>query len=161
AARRPVVSVVVVNWNGAHYLPECLTAVLAQEPVPEEVIVVDNGSDDGSVDVVRRAFPDVRVLELGTHAGPGAARNAGPRAARCERVLCLDNDVVLQPGVLTALCAALDADPRAAIVQARSVLAAAPDTVHYDAADVHYLGMLVLHNWYRPLREAEPVDRPV
>ncbi len=155
------VSVVVVNWNGERYLPECLDAIFLQTPPPGEVIVADNHSDDGSRALLAARYPQVKVIDLGSNLGPAAARNRGVEAATGERVLCVDNDVVLQPGVLARLNAALDADPRAALVQARSVLAAAPDTVHYDAADVHYLGMLVLHNWYRPLRDATAFDRPL
>ncbi|MEZ5964955.1 MAG: glycosyltransferase family 2 protein [Planctomycetota bacterium] len=156
-----MVSVVVVNWNGERYLGDCLRAVLAQQPPPGEVIVADNHSTDASRHLLATEFPEVTVLDLGSNLGPGAARNRGVSAARHDRVLCLDNDVILQPGVLAALACVLDADPQTAMVQARSVLAADPSVVHYDAADVHYLGLLVLHNWYRPLASATPIDRPV
>lgn len=155
------ITAVVVNWNGEAYLPECLASVLAQEPAPAEVIVVDNHSEDGSRALLAARFPMVKVIDTGANLGPAAARNRGVAAAQHPRVLCLDNDVVLQLGVLAHLDAALDRDPQAALVQARSVLATAADIVHYDAADVHYLGMLVLHNWYRPLREASALDRPL
>jgi len=156
-----VVSVVVVNWNGERYLGDCLDAVLAQEPPPHEVLVVDNHSEDGSRALLAARFPQVRVIDLGENLGPGAARNRGVAAAGHEHVLCVDNDVVLQAGVLAALHRVLAADPDTAMVQARSVLAADPNTVHYDAADVHYLGMLVLHNWYVPRRDAVAIERPV
>lgn len=155
------VSVVIVNWNGASYLPACLDGVLAQVPAPREVLVVDNHSDDGSRELVAQRYPHVQVIDTGANLGPGAARNRGIAAAQHDLVLCLDNDVILQPGALAALLATLRADPQAALVQARSVLAADPSVVHYDAADLHYLGLLVLHNWYRPLREAAAVSRPV
>lgn len=154
-----MVSVVVVNWNGESYLPDCLAAILAQVPAPQEVLVVDNHSEDASRELVAARFPQVRVIDLGSNAGPGAARNRGVEAATHERVLCVDNDVILQPGVLAAMTATMDEHPAAAMVQARSVLAAEPSTVHYDGADLHYLGMLLLHNWYRPLSEARLPDR--
>lgn len=156
-----VVTVVVVNWNGERYLGDCLAAVLAQEPPPAEVIVVDNHSQDASRELVAARFPGVTLLDVGANLGPGAARNRGLHAAHHELVVCVDNDVVLQPGTLAALQRTLAADPGTAMVQARSVLAQDPDVVHYDAADVHYLGMLVLHNWYRPRASAVAIDRPV
>lgn len=156
-----MVSVVVVNFNGERYLGECLAAVLAQEPAPLEVIVVDNQSEDASLELVATRFPQVQVVAAGANLGPGAARNRGVRAARHDRVLCVDNDVVLQPGVLAELGRVLDSDPTTAMVQARSVLAADPQIVHYDAADVHYLGLLVLHNWYRRRDSAVAIERPV
>jgi GT2 family glycosyltransferase len=155
------VAVVIVNWNGERYLPECLDSVLAQQPAPAEVIVVDNHSDDGSRALVAERYPQVRVLDTGSNLGPGGARNHGCAAARAVRVLCLDNDIVLRPGVLAELTRVMDSDPAVALVQARSVLAAEPGVVHYDAADLHYLGMLVLHNWYQPLAQAQAFTRPL
>ena len=58
------VAVVVPNWNGCHLLPECLEA-LARQTIPARVIVVDNGSQDGSADLVRSRHPDVLLVELG------------------------------------------------------------------------------------------------
>ena len=64
-------------WNGKAYLPDCVGALLAQEPPPDEVIVVDNHSDDGSRDVVAERFPAVRVVDTGGNRGPCHARNVG------------------------------------------------------------------------------------
>ncbi len=153
-----VVSAIVVNWNGRAYLPECLEALLAQDPPPAEVIVVDNHSDDGSRELIAERFPFVRVLDTGRNAGPCHARNLGVAAAQHERCLLLDNDVVLHPGALRSLLGAMDQDPRAAMVQARSLCGDDPGVIHYDGGDLHFLGTLVLHNWYRPL--AAVVDPP-
>ena len=147
------ISAVVVNWNGKHYLEECLAALVQQDPPPDEVILVDNHSDDGSREFAAERFPAVRIHDTGANLGPAAARNAGLAAARHDTVLLLDNDVVLQPGALASLAACLAADPCAAVVQARSLCADRPELVHYDAADLHYLGMLVLHGWFRPVAE--------
>lgn len=156
-----MLSAVVVNWNGRDYLPRCLEALLAQVPPPDEVIVVDNHSDDGSREVVAAAFPQVRVLDTGRNGGPCLARNIGVRAAAHELCLCLDNDVVLHPGALAAMRRCLEADARAAMVQARSVCGDDPTIVHYDGGELHFLGTLILHNWYRPLAAAATPDGPV
>jgi len=156
-----VVSAIVVNWNGRHYLPDCLDALLAQVPPPSEVIVVDNHSDDGSRELVAANYPMVRVVDTGRNAGPCHARNVGVAAARDDLCLLVDNDVVLHPGALRALCDELAADPRAAMVQARSVCGDDPSVVHYDGGDLHFLGTLVLRNWYRPLAEAAPPAGPI
>ncbi|MBL8749618.1 MAG: glycosyltransferase family 2 protein [Planctomycetes bacterium] len=156
-----MVSAIVVNWNGRHYLPDCLDALLAQVPLPSEVIVVDNHSDDGSRELVAANYPTVRVVDTGRNAGPCHARNVGVAAARDDLCLLVDNDVVLHPGALRALCDELAADPRAAMVQARSVCGDDPSVVHYDGGDLHFLGTLVLRNWYRPLAEAAPPAGPI
>ena len=159
--RALVVSAIVVNWNGKAYLPECLDALLAQDPPVAEVILVDNHSDDGSRELVADRYPKVRVIDTGRNAGPCHARNVGLAAAASERCLVLDNDVVMHPGALAALQHCMDQDPRAAMVQARSLCGDDQNVVHYDGGDLHFLGTLVLHNWYRPLVEASRPTGPV
>lgn len=155
-----MISAIVVNWNGRDYLPRCLDALLAQRPAPAEVLLVDNHSDDGSRELVAQRYPSVRILDTGRNAGPCHARNQGVAAAAHELCLLLDNDVVLHEGALAALEARLAADPQGAMVQARSLCGDDPGTVHYDGAALHFLGTLVLRNWFRPLAEAdrEPVE---
>ncbi|MBK8974637.1 MAG: glycosyltransferase family 2 protein [Planctomycetes bacterium] len=156
-----MISAVVVNWNGREHLARCLPALLAQEPAPGEVLLVDNASDDGSVELVRTEWPAVRVVAAGGNLGPAAARNLGAAHARGDRLLFLDNDVVLRPGVLAELARELESDRRIGAVQPRSVCADRVDVVHYDAADLHALGTLVLHNWFRPLAEVRDPSGPV
>ncbi len=156
-----MVSAIVVNWNGKDYLPACLDALLAQDPPPAEVIVVDNHSDDGSRELVAARYPQARVIDTGRNGGPCHARNVGAAAAKGELLLFVDNDVVLRPGCLRALLARLRGDPTAAMVQARSLCGDDASVVHYDGGDLHFLGTLALRNWYRPLAQATPADGPV
>ena len=100
--RQAVLTAIVVNWNGEDYLPDCLNALLAQDPAPDEVIVVDNHSDDGSRAVVADRYPQVRVVDTGVNGGPCHARNVGAAHASHERVLFVDNDVVLHAGATCA-----------------------------------------------------------
>jgi hypothetical protein len=158
---RAVISAIVVNWNGAAYLRECLSALLAQDPRPAEILVVDNHSEDGSRELVAADFPEVRTIDTGRNGGPCLARNVGMAAARHELCLLLDNDVVLHPGALRELLAVLEREPRAGIVQARSVCGDRRDVVHYDGAELHFLGTLVLRNWFRPLATAVDPDGPI
>jgi len=156
-----VVSAIVVNWNGRDYLPACLDALLAQEPPPAEVLVVDNHSTDGSRELVAARYPTVRVIDTGRNAGPCHARNVGAEAAAHELCLFVDNDVVLHQGALRELLACLAADPRAAMVQARSLCGDDENVVHYDGGDLHFLGTLVLRNWYQPRSAAADPGGPV
>lgn len=150
-----MISAVVVNWNGKQYLPDCLDALLAQDPAPDEVLLVDNHSEDGSREFVAERYPAVKILDTGYNAGPAYARNMGVEAASHERVLLVDNDVVLQAGCLRVLSAELEtAGEDCALVQARALCADDPEVVHYDATDLHYLGLLVLHNWFVPRPQA-------
>jgi GT2 family glycosyltransferase/glycosyltransferase involved in cell wall biosynthesis len=113
ARRRPInsspctraASVVIPNWNGrdllAKYLPS-VVAALAGNPA-NEIIVVDNGSTDGSADFVRERFPAVRVLALETNRGFGGGSNAGFEAARNDIVVLLNSDMRVAPDFLQPL----------------------------------------------------------
>jgi len=149
------VSVVVCNYNGERYLAQCLDAVRGLGSRVEEVIVVDNASTDGSAALIASRYPEVELIRMPSNGGPCVARNAGMRAARNRWVLALDNDAIPRPDVLEKLCAALEAHPDAVAAQTRNVFAAEESRVHYDGADFHYLGLLALRNFYRPLAEAE------
>lgn len=152
---------IVVNWNGQDYLPRCLDALLAQVPAPAEVLVVDNHSDDGSRELLAQRYPQVRVLDTGANRGPCHARNVGAAAVGHERLLFVDNDVVLHEGAVAAMLERLDREPTAGMVQARSLCGDDPNVVHYDGGDLHFLGTLVLRNWYRPLAEADRPTGPI
>ena len=98
-------SVVIPNWNGkdllAKYLPSVVEA-LAGNP-DNEIVVVDNGSTDGSADFVRAAFPHVKLIALPRNLGFGGGSNAGIRAARNDIVVLLNSDMRVAPGFLGPL----------------------------------------------------------
>lgn len=149
------VSAVVCNYNGERYLEGCLDALLAQQGGLDEIIVVDNASSDGSLELIRRKYPSVKLLRMPANHGPCPARNAGMRAARNRLVLAVDNDALPRPDVLRRLRAALLARPDAVAVQPRSVYASDPTRVHYDGGRFHYVGLLALANFGVPLEEAQ------
>lgn len=148
------VTVVVCNYNGEEHLPACLSALRELRGDVAEVIVVDNASTDGSLELMRRDFPEVRVEEAGGNEGPSVARNLGMREARTPWVLALDNDAVLPPEALERLLAVGEATG-ATLVQPRSVFAGEPTRVHYDGGSFHYVGLVSLRNFYVPLTEAQ------
>jgi GT2 family glycosyltransferase len=94
---------VIVNWNGRDHLRDCLPA-LAQQTLPDhEVIVVDNGSRDGSVAWLRAAHPGVRVVALDTNLGFARGNNLGMHLARAPFVVALNNDTIPAPTFLAEL----------------------------------------------------------
>ncbi len=113
----PRVSVVVASRDRREQLLASIPRHLALPERPP-VILVDNGSTDGSVAAVRAAHPEVQVLELGRNLG-GAARNAGMEAARTPYVAFSDDDSWWRPGALDLAADLLDRHPRLALVQAR------------------------------------------
>lgn len=152
------VTVGVVNYNGAMYLRDTLEAVGRLGGAVSEVLLADNGSTDGGVQLVRQSFPDVRVIELGENRGPGVARNVIAREAAFDRILIIDNDVAPMPGCVEALSAALDSHPGAVIAMPVVRFARAPETVQFVGADAHFLGTMVLRCAGQP---AETLDARV
>ena len=148
------VCVVVTNHNGREHLIQCLDSVLALEGAVERVLVVDNDSQDGSLELIARRYPGVEVLAREKNDGPAGARNAGLARVESEWVLLLDNDVVLEPDTLERLLAAATSRPDVALVQPRSVFDTDHARVHYDGGAPHYLGLVALRNFYATLERA-------
>jgi glycosyltransferase involved in cell wall biosynthesis len=108
---KPLVSVVMPVYEGARHLTEAIESVLAQTYRPLELIVVDDGSTDDSVDVARRFTPTVRLLTQ-DHGGCGSARNQGARVAQGEYLAFCDADDRLPPDRLDRQLAGFTSTPR-------------------------------------------------
>lgn len=149
----PPVTLCIINYNGEHRLDHVLAAA-ARSTLPfSEILVVDDASTDGSVALLRRSHPAVRVVTQTRNGGPGAARNAGFRSATHDLILFVDNDVALEPSCAAALREAMDGD-RVLLAQPRVLYADRPDTIQYDGADCHVLGLMVLRHRERSVADA-------
>ena len=123
-------SVIVVSFNGRRHLEQCLPAIAATTGADVEVLVVDNGSTDGTVEWLADIHPGVKVLALGRNRGFGAGNRHGAEAARGDFVVLLNNDTVVEPGWLDALLAPLEADPEIAASCATLRLLAHPGALN-------------------------------
>jgi len=116
----PLASAIVLNYNGRGFVEESVQSLLAQDLPGLEVIVVDNGSTDGSADDVERTFAGrVRVLRSPRNLGFGAGNNLGIREARGRHLILLNNDAVAAPSFARELVAAAEADDTVGMVAAR------------------------------------------
>ncbi|MDE6575478.1 MAG: glycosyltransferase, partial [Muribaculaceae bacterium] len=89
------ISVIVLTCNQRELTMQCLRSLakfFAEDD--NELILVDNGSSDGTADKVRKTFPEVRIIELGENRGVAAGRNIGLAAAKGEYLMILDNDTI-------------------------------------------------------------------
>jgi GT2 family glycosyltransferase len=159
AARR--ISVGIVNHNGESYLERTLRAVARLGPDVDDVRVVDSGSTDRGLALVREHFPHVRVIELGANLGPGPARNRAIQTATHDRILLIDNDAEPLTGSVELLAAALDDHPDAVLAMAAVLYEHAPDTVQFAGADPHFLGTQMLLQAERPVGELDNTVRVV
>ena len=112
-------SVLIVNWNGREYLPDCLGSLEMQTCRDFEVILVDNGSSDGSIEYVRTSHPWVKVVLLPENRGFAVGNNAGLEAASGEFIVTLNNDTETDPGWLEELAAVADEHPEVGMVASR------------------------------------------
>jgi GT2 family glycosyltransferase len=107
----PLVSVVIVNWNGKHLLGPCLQSLAQQTFRDFEIVVVDNRSSDGSADWVTACYPDARLLQLDRNRGFAGGNNAGITVARGDFIALLNNDTEVDSGWLKALVRCLEDHP--------------------------------------------------
>lgn len=113
AVPNPKVSIVIICWNDSKYIVKCIESVLAQTlSTSFEIIVTDNGSTDGSVALIRGAFPGVRIVENGRNLGFAGANNRAFDVARGEYVLILNPDTVICDRAIDKTVAFADSRPQ-------------------------------------------------
>ncbi len=119
---RPVVSVIVPNYNGAALVRDCLCSIARQTYPEVEPIIVDDGSKDESPRIIRDEFPSMRMVQLYRNGGFARAVNVGIRAARGSIIALLNNDAVAEPTWIAELVDALDRHPNAGSVASKILL---------------------------------------
>ena len=129
------VTVVVPAWNGERWLPGLFASLAAQTQAPAEVLVVDNGSQDGTLSWLAREAPDARVLAQGRNTGFAVAANRGLLAARTEFVALVNTDVVLARDWVEVMASRLEGEPGCASVACKMVRLG-DETLLDDCGDV-------------------------
>jgi glycosyltransferase involved in cell wall biosynthesis len=143
----PSISVIIPSFNHKAYLAECIDSVLAQQPAPLQVIVVDDGSTDGSLDLLRSYGSRITLLQQ-ANARQAKARNTGLAVAQGDWVAFLDSDDRYRPGRLRAAVAAVQAEPQATLVWS-------------DYASINAQGQhLANHRWQPDARAAKAPSAP-
>ena len=117
----PRVSVIVLNYNGINLIAACLESLRTQSYCDFEVVVVDNASTDGSLELVRKEFSEARIIALEKNLGFCVANNLAITATESEYVALLNNDTEVDPGWLRALVETLDSDPAAGFCASRMI----------------------------------------
>ena len=133
------VTVVVPNYNGIEYIGPCLDSLREQTFDDYKTVVVDNGSSDGSDEIVRSDYPEVRLVEMGQNTGFTGAVNAGIDCAKrsgSEYVILLNNDTVSDPDFVRKLVRAMEKDEKVFSAQAK-MLKMDDDSKADDAGDFY------------------------
>ena len=106
-------TVIIPNYNGRHFLAPCLDSLACQSMADFDIIVVDNGSNDGSCELLEKEYGYVKVIEMGENTGFCKAVNTGVEASETEYVILLNNDTVPDKYFAESLVKAMDSRPKA------------------------------------------------
>ncbi len=157
----PAISVIVLSWNGRDLLQPCLDSLYAQSISDYEVVVVDNGSHDGSATLVRQRYPQARLLPLARNRGFSGGVNAGLSAARGDYIVLFNNDAVAEPTYLEQLTAPLQHDPNLGAAAGVLVFAHQPQIIASAGIVFHANGVALDAHMLQPIdglpRQPEPV----
>jgi GT2 family glycosyltransferase len=123
------VSIIIVNWNGKHLLEECLSSIEIQVFLDFEILVVDNGSTDGSKEYLREKFPHIRLIELNENQGFAGPNNLAFKKASGQFVATINNDLTLDPSWLDLLLRKLESETTCFAVQGKILKADQPETI--------------------------------
>jgi GT2 family glycosyltransferase len=141
-------SVIVVAYNSSADLPACIESILPQLLKGDELLVVDNGSSDGSAELVRSRYPQVRLL-CSSNGGYGAGCNAGAASARGEQLVFLNPDTRLHRGALAALVGPIEQGADI-LTTACVVMMGRPTVVNTCGNTMHYTGLTYCRGGGRP-----------
>ena len=130
-----------MNWNGAKYFPRCLNALKRQNFTDFEILVVDNGSTDGSADGLERSWPGIIVVRLKKNLGFAAANNYGVRLARGHWLALLNSDAFPAPDWLEKLLLAAERHPEFSSFASRQLQANAPALLDGAGDAIHISGL--------------------
>lgn len=136
----PEISVIVINWNGKHFLETCLSALREQTFRDFDTILVDNGSDDGSAEYVRSNFPEVRLIALSENRGFTGGNIAGWEQSHGDLIALLNNDTEAEPHWLEEIHIASLEFPQAGSFASKMLLFDQRDRIDNCGFDLTPLG---------------------
>ncbi|MEX2426247.1 MAG: glycosyltransferase family 2 protein [Thermomicrobiaceae bacterium] len=146
-------SIIIVNYNGKHLLEDCLDGLQAQTRAPDEVIVVDNGSQDGSIAFLRCRYPWARLIESGENLGFSAGNNRGIRSSSGDVVVLLNNDTVPSPGFVEEIVRPLESDTHWSAVAGIMLFSSDPNRIATAGIEVFENGLALDRDVGRLWRE--------
>lgn len=158
-------SIIIVGWNTRKYLEGCLESIFEYPPSCDfEIIYVDNGSEDGSVSVVRQRYPEVIIIENNENLGFQKANNQGLRIAQGQYIILLNSDTVMLPDTFDKMLAFMEAHPE---VGAASPKCLYPDgriqwsVSHFPSVHTLWWWLCARHrglHWLLRFRGRKPLD---
>jgi GT2 family glycosyltransferase len=126
----PLVSVIIVNYNGKIFLKNCLSSLFAQSYPAIEIIFVDNGSSDGSIDYVKKEFPSVKIIASKKNLGFAKGNNIGIKEAKGELIATLNNDTEVTSHWLYWLVKAINSKDKVGMCASKMLFMNKPEMIN-------------------------------
>jgi len=143
----PLISIVVLNWNGRKIIKRCLDAVFSQTYPNFEVILSDNGSTDGSVEFVRKNYPKVKIIENGRNLGCAEGNNVGMRIAKGKYICNLANDTKPDKNWLMEMFKVIESDKKIGAVGPKLVFMHDPKIINAAGTIATKDGLVRYRGW--------------
>jgi GT2 family glycosyltransferase len=147
-------AIIILNWNNYQMTAECIRSLAVMDAKNYEVLVVDNGSSDRSVEMLSEEFPQITVLPQEFNLGFAAGCNVGVRYALAkgtEYVLLLNNDTFVARDFLSEMLASIETDPRIGVVCPKIYFAHPPEKLWYAGADFSLWSGTVRHRGWKQI----------
>jgi GT2 family glycosyltransferase len=142
----PLVSIIIVNYNGYHLLKDCLQSVLNNDYHKFEIIIVDNGSSDQSISKIKIDFSQhlkiIKILNLQKNLGPSLARNLAFKKSKGDIIAFLDNDTKVKKDWITQVIPAFNSNSKIGVIQSKILLMEDPKKIDYVGEYLSNLGFL-------------------
>lgn len=148
--KKPLVSIIVLNWNGKKWLAKCLPTLVKIKYKPLEIIVVNNGSTDDSAHFLKTKFPEIKVIEIKKNVGYAGANNIGVKKARGKYVLLMNNDTAATPSFVTPLVDAMEKDDAVGIIQPQIRSMIYPNLLDSVGSFLTFTGFLYHFGYMKP-----------
>tara|TARA_Y100000758_G_scaffold166518_1_gene118170 strand:+ start:94 stop:1092 length:999 start_codon:yes stop_codon:yes gene_type:complete len=136
----PKVSVIIVNYNGKKFLEKCLESLCKVNYENFEIIVVDNNSTDGSIELVTKNYTSIILLKLNSNKGFAEPNNIGAKIANGKYLLFLNNDTIVTPNFISEMVQVIENDKKIAICQ--SLLLKPDESVDSSGDFIDHLGVV-------------------
>ncbi len=158
--KNPLVSIIILNWNGKENLVRCLYSLGRITYKPVEIIVVDNNSSDGSPELVRKKFPKSRLIVNKKNIGYSGGNNIGIRASKGKYVFILNNDTEVKKSFLESLVKKCESDRSIGCIQPKLVYATDHNLLNAVGSFLTSTGFLY-HYGYRKLSSRPQYNRSI
>ena len=144
-------SIIITLYNSQPYLEACLRSLRRAVRPDDELILVDNASSDGSVELDQCLWPGAKLIRNSANRGFAAACNQGALIAEGDFLVFLNQDTRVEPGWLDGLLEAFDQSPRVGLVTSKLLLMSRPQQIHMAGQDVHFTGLTFGRGFLQPL----------